>query len=545
MCDFEFEPVDFTGVKVTEEDLAKFVAESQQNKKYRDSLLNLTQPDWPIENVLARVGIKRAGFKFDLSEFVPHARAFDVFGLGKFTINMDGITGVDIPSLGAETVTNGVLASSAISTTTGAVCYGQTTVNKVIGAARPKVDGVEVVQFVVHTLYDDYCFVYDSDSIYPVSGVETAVYEKVDGEYFLLRGIPAPEMVYREHNYVEPTRRNLQKMVDESEGAILNINGFDYRVKNEHIVTLSSVFGHVLDGSGVTYESAGASPMGLGDYRLIGERRVEFVKARPDKLAADGNVMVQTTARAPVLKDILCRFPIGPQAPIRLKEIRYEVPQSEEYLDYQARSFAQSCVGPFTWKRAVHRKLDSGEAVVEDMVASGFVSVTPHDIDKYCASKNIFLTGQSVRRLMPIVNDLLIPMKGCVFSTRLRDGFESMLLVRSGLNPTFDRLLQSHVFFHGGNVPYYALYFKKGELLPLTTGVAAAASSTLELSHVIEFLEKGPASLPTMCLCLKVHRHILGRLLASRRDLFVHQGGEFPVWRLVTGYKGVKMKRED
>jgi len=214
-------------------------------------------------------------------------------------------------------------------------------------------------------------------------------------------------------------------------------------------------------------------------------------------------------------------------------EISYTVPDCDDFDNYRARSFTSSCVGPYSWRNARHRPLTSADAVIETVVACGNAVITARMIDKFANDNGIFLVGQSVRRLRSAISDTLVVIPRNVLATHPREGFDRVVLIRTGISPTLDKLLPSAIYHNAGNVPYYVLFVKKGEVIPASPSAPPLRESRIDLAQIVAVLKGGAHTMPALCKKLGCSRKEINWLLASRRDIFIHKSGDKPTWSLV------------
>jgi len=496
-------------------------------------------PLMKIEYALAMVGIRRLGVAPFTPRFSSHERRFDVFSTGHFLLDDEWINRIDVPSLGAETLSAANCTSMAVGTATGCLVWGQSTVNHVIGGVREKLDGNEVVQFVVHTSTRKVAFIFDVDRVWQVTATKPAVYERVGNVYNVLIGDACPEVNSRVHQWNNPVREELESLVDKNvEGVVLNINGLDYRVKATVGVTLHHRDGVLCDANGRKFFPGDSidRPPSYGDYNIVGNKAY-FIRSRPDKTVADSSASVDRSLTAPKLAAIVSRFPSGRLMRCRVKP-EYRVPRQPVFGNYVSDSFNQNSVGPYAWANVNAVVVPTtGEAVIRNMVAEGADYITPELIMVENNSKDRFLVGQNVKYSHPQHKKMRRIIDGVVYANYwfpectgakvICDGIGddlNMMVVFADVAPVVSGKRNGLLLFYQeggcGNGP--------GDDDSPGDGIHA------RMGELIEKLTFRPSSALSLSREMKLHKSEINSVLYGRPDLFAPtKGTSPPIWRML------------
>jgi hypothetical protein len=228
----------------------------------------------PIIEALATVNIRPLGVKVE-AKFSPHGRKFHSMFAYRMICNGYLVRTFHLPPMGANTLTT--LKGVTLPT-------DKSSVGACLGGIRAKIDGVEVVQFVVETVEGyEYTYRYDRDSIDEVESGAPALLERVGDKYYLLEGHPPQDLDVIEHDWYDPVKEAYHEIMKqpESDGIIADIAGVAYKVKSIGDITIhkaSCLIQDVIDGSQVE---------GCVDIDIDAPKPYHIIRERPDKVEAD------------------------------------------------------------------------------------------------------------------------------------------------------------------------------------------------------------------------------------------------------------------
>lgn len=521
MCDFDLPPLDYEPPKLIDEEFFPHLA-----ARYNPEVLNrqlitadamINVPCQPIETALLLAGIKRIGAGTKITPgYIPHNRNFSVFASGDFTYKGTPIVRVDVPPLGAETLSTHYLNSSSIWADHGCIVNATSKVAMAITGVRQKLDGIEVVQFALLLATGEVVHVcYDTDDVYFVEAQGPAVYERVGDDLFLIRG---EGRRFVRHPFFTPVREALNK-IDCGDGVIVNANGFDYRIKSEPTVTLHTAFGCTTDNNDYRYSVVnGPAPDGFGDFSPINEKSVEFKTIRTDRTRADGHSSVVRELKSPALSLFVSKLPKGPV--VEVTDVDLHVPYYEDIQEYRSASLLSARMGPMTWNGSDMGSLITSSDVAKRVaIINGYVNRDL--IDKYCYNNNIFCNGAMVyptRRDVPTVR-----FKQCGMN------FSTVPFRRNNLIVTmcFDELpkslktLRSVAYCVPNRPPLITLYI--GAENEPDDSLATFDGDGLTM-RICSILRQGPADSRTLAGYFGVRAGELNKYLYSRMDIFGRVG---------------------
>jgi len=495
------------------------------------------KPLWHIEYALATVGLVRVGMRPFEASYVPHERNFDVFSTGEFLLDNEIVLRVEVPTLGAETLSASKVSSMAVATSRGCLVWGQTTVNSVVGGVRKKIDGREVVQFIVVTSTRRVAFMYDTDRIWQVTAVSPAVYERVDDVYHTLIGEPCIEVQAKSHPWMNPVREEVQGILEsEAEGVIVNINGLDYRCKTDVGVTLQLTDRGVCDNNNrhfICTDNVNEISK-YADYRVIG-KRAYYLKNRPDKTRADTSKSIDCSIAAPMLSEIVTKFPNGDGVRGRVQPA-YSVPTQSTFGHYVGDAFSGLSVGPYSWRSPKKSIVPTtASAVIDNMIIAGDKVITPELIMRVNIENDRYLVGQSVRFTHSQNRVIRRVIDGRTYSNKFFKGCHDIVVLGDEYSPFVEPF---HAFVDvmpvvNGRRDGLVLFVKDGGVPQLDNVNGEIAGVHARLAEVVEMLRVYPCNVTAMALKLGLPKHELNSVLYSRTDLFVAtRGTSPPVWRL-------------
>jgi len=520
MCDFDLPPLDYEPPTLIDEEffphLASIYNPGILNRQLitADAMINV--PCQPIETALLLAGIKRIGAGTSITaKYVPHNRNFTVFSSGDFTYKGTPIVRVDVPPLGAETLSTHYLNSSSIWADHGCIVNATSKVAMTISGVRQKLDGVEVVQFalllatgeVVHVMYD-------TDDVYSVEAQNPAIYERVGDDLFLIRGDSRKCI---RHPFLSPVRAAIDT-IDCGDGVIVNANGFDYRIKTEPTVTLYTAFGRTTDNNDHGYNVVNApAPDGYGDFAPLNEKMVEFKKIRLDRTRADGHSSIVRELRSPALSAFVMKLPKGPV--VEVDDVDLHVPHYEDIQEYRSASLLDTCMGPMTWNGSEMGSLITSSDVAKRVaIVNGFVNRDL--IDKFCYANNIFCNGAMVYPTRRDVPGIRFKQCGMSFSTVPFKRNNLILTMCYDELPKSLRTLRGAAYCVPNRPPLVTLYIGPDD--PEDTAVTFDGDGLT--MRICSILRQGPADSRTLAGYFGMRAGELNKYLYSRTDIFGRVG---------------------
>lgn len=256
----------------------------------------------PVEQVLACVGIlneREADPVFSPSVgLITRVGECQTFYVGEKRVEQ-----FNVPVIGAEKLTQRIVNNSCIFSPDEIV--GNCDRDNFIIGARPKIDGVQAIVFSVVDEDAKETFIYwDDEEIREVETCKIGLFEKVGDVLFCLSSkssdygsltlrLKDREYVYRDHEYEVLTHEFLKSLeVEGNDGAILNIDGFDYKCPRFKVITLKYDGVVLKDKSGKLYEYDMSDKVrGFYDFRIDGQEIV-YDRIRTDKIEADSTAVV-------------------------------------------------------------------------------------------------------------------------------------------------------------------------------------------------------------------------------------------------------------
>jgi len=380
----------------------------------------------PVASALAVIGVQVAGYDAT-PKFTPMIREWGVVLATPMVREGKYVTSVQLPVMGAETMQKAHIKSVAVQ---GSVplTHAIDQVSGVIAGIRPKLDGYEVMQFVLHYATGEAeAFMWDEVQIVKVDARGPAHYEKEDGLYYVLSGDAAQDLKTAEHPWYTPTRSSLDKFQDR-EGVMVAYNAMEYRVKASPSHTLSWTPQGVCDSQGVFYRVRDLGPYEadcLIDVELDESSTYTYLRHRPDKARPDSTISVRAIEHMLTLQDLRAVLPYGACEPLEPKwripriAVGQSVPMT--VLQYRVESSRNHSMGPMSWLQPV-----------------GSFSDTLPSVVKFLGSHELQLTISSVQRALLSCD--MYASSGRVFNHR--DEREVVVEEIGDLD-------HSNVYFHG------------------------------------------------------------------------------------------------
>jgi len=518
--DFDIPPLEYVPPDLVDAEFFPSVAARVNpgilNQQLITACAMLNEPSQPIESALLLAGITRVGARSGLiKRYVPHNRGFHVFCTGDFLYKGIPIVRVDVPPLGAESLSTHYLNSTSVWTDHGCIVNATSKVAMSIVGVRSKLDGIEVVQFAMLLATGEVVHVrYDTTDVYAVQALGPAVFERVGDDLILLRGEIGDGL---KHRYLSPVRSSIENM-DCRDGVIVNANGFDYRVKAQPTVTLFSAFGKTFDSNNHVYKVTNTLPPdGLGDFVVTDERVVEFKKLRPDRLFADNCNSVIREFKAPNIESLVKCLPKGDS--VEVDDCDIHIPYYDDIQEYRSASVLSSKLGPMSWNGCDVNALETSSDVAK-RVARVYGKVNRRLIDQYCYVNNIFCNGAIVfhtRRDAPAIKFV---QNGVHFSTVPFAVNNVILTLCYDELPSKLRNLRSASYCVPGRPPLVTLYISKTDnaIVPYIGGGDGMSM------RICALLRQGPADSRTLAGILGLRAGEVNKHLYSRMDIFARVG---------------------
>jgi len=496
-----------------------------------------------FDGVLAEVGILKAGFRYPVGKFTPHARNFSIFSTGYYSYKQQLVRSFSLPPMSAELISSGILTSMSFESGAGVLNYGQSQTTYTCGGVRGKIDGQEVIQFVVRTDSYVHAFLYDTDRIIRLENVyEPARYEKKDGRYYLLGGSPAAELNAVPHPWYYPTHEGIEHSRTH-EGVILNVNGLEYKVKDQRSATLMFSKGRVLDYNGKMY-TVREIEIPLEDDELFEadfelpedeqKRTAKYLVSRPDKLIPDTTNSIDRLVKAPNVTDLLSRAPYS-YSPPEIVEPEYTVVSSTSYDTYRAMTHRLSGVGPSTWSSIVPTPLVdnaplplTSESLIRTMISHGASVITYSRIQRECDRLGISLLGQSIRDITYRPPRQEMELDGFNLSNVAPESgdfrFESF---QFGQNPMFDiNFRESFIVCRDVKL---LILFRTRALSHVSVPCPPISFSAVLLHN---FIRASPSPTNVLCRQFNQSRGVMLTMLEGHPELFrKDERNKPPLWR--------------
>jgi len=521
MCDFDIPPLDYVLPELVDEEFFPHLAAMYNpgilNRQLVTAAAMIHVPCQPIESALLLAGIRRVSAASQIqAAYVPHNRNFHVFSSGDFMYNGIPIIRVDVPPLGAETLSMHYLNSTSVWTDHGCIVNATSKVAMSVVGVRQKLDGVEVVQFAVLLATGEVIHVrYDTDNVYVVEAPGPAVYERVGDDLFIIRG--EGKNICKPHPFTVPVRAAIDKFNCE-DGVIINANGFDYRVKTEPTVTLYTAFGRTSDNNDHVYSVVGDSPPdGFGDFVPIDEKRVEFSRVRDDRTRADNHASLLRELKSPTLNQFISKLPKG--EPVEIDDCDLHVPYYEDIQEYRSASLLSAKLGPMSWNGSEPPALVTSSDVSRRVaLVHGYVNRTL--IDEYCYNNNVYCNGAMVyatRRDVPAVR-----FKQCGLSLSTVPFRVNNLILTMCFDemPNKLRTLRGAAYCVPNHPPLVTLYVGS-ETCDVIPKLVGGDGLTMK---VCALLRQGPADSRTIAGILGLRPGEINKYLYSRMDIFDRVG---------------------
>lgn len=224
----------------------------------------------------------------------PMDRRFDALAQSYVFIEDSVVVSWDIPELGCQDLTRSQCENMQLNSGERLI-HGSGHSTLAVTGWRPKLDGLEAVQFVAHTARGEtHAFLWYGTTIRRVVAHSSALYECIGygtpAENFkLLAGTPADRITWSTHDWRALDYHTMSNFSD-TEGIVVRANAMEYRVKtkktfNLHVSALRST-----DQGGEEYTVTGVEPsafVSIAEVVWQSGRTCSFLRWRPDRLRAD------------------------------------------------------------------------------------------------------------------------------------------------------------------------------------------------------------------------------------------------------------------
>jgi len=305
----------------------------------------------------------------------PMDRKFDDLASSYVFLNNSVVVSWDIPELGCQEITRSQCENMQLNSGEK-VIHGSGQSALAVTGWRPKIDGVEAVQFVAHTAAGEkHAFLWYGETFRRVTAHSAALYEcvgygTVTESFNLLSGSPAEELNCHRHEWRSLDRQEMQNFV-ETEGIIICANTMEYRIKSQKTFNLHVTPFHSVDESGEEYTVHGVDPTALvsvAEVTWMTGRTCAFLRWRPDRARADTKDHILKVLRSVSLSEFLEYIPNSRKDDNKVTSLLVMSTRGPVHK-HRVRQRETSRLAPYVWGNTEHIESNYLASVARELCA--------------------------------------------------------------------------------------------------------------------------------------------------------------------------------